>query len=169
MPRTYEWIKGTTLGGNASGITVSSIPGTYTDLIAVLVAKDVRPVGATTDVVLYVNGVTSGTAYNYQVGNPNTSNFASAFQANNTSAMLPLGGSGTSQPFFNIRFEFLNYADPQSKTVLAYGGPAQSDFTNPRYAVGYWRDGAAITSITINGEHGFTSGTSLNLYGILKA
>jgi hypothetical protein len=169
MAATYSWIAGSTLTGNASGISVGSIPATYTDLIAVLMAKDVRAIGAVTDVLLYVNGDTGGSSYNWQVGNVNTSSPTSAFQGSNSSAMLPLGGNGTSQPFFTIRFEFPSYTSSFSKTVLAYGGPTESSFTNPRFAVGYYRSSSAINSILVNGEQGFITGTTLNIYGILKA
>ena len=166
MAATYEPIASHTLTGWAFEYTFSAIPGTFTDLVAVVFAQDIAVSG---NVYAWANG-DNGTNYSATelVG---TGSSATSGRASNTSSGFRLGhtGGGFAGNEFGITIaHFLSYANPNVyKTVLSTGESASAYVTR---RVSLWRSTAAITSLTFfGGIDDFQPGTTLSLYGIKGA
>ena len=163
MPATYELITTTTLGSNASSITISSIPATYTDLVIVGNYKVVN--GGGVGVCMRFNS-DSGNNYEfmgyYSNGSSNSGNYAQPYSfsyfaiADNTYLT-------TSVVHVN------NYATTgRFKTLIAHSG--NYNF-NSAYTGNWNNSTTAIDSVTIvcDGGSQITSGAKFSIYGILKA
>jgi hypothetical protein len=170
MPSTYEPIATTTLTSSAATITLSSIPSTYTDLRMVAFLKLVGgPSGGVANEYFTFNG---DTASNYSrtrlIGDGSsatstkTTNSSSALQTYTPAA----GGVGLSI------FDIFSYSGSTFKTVL-WSDSADVNAAGSGIvcrAVGLWRSTAAINSITWqNAGDTYAAGTTITLYGILKA
>lgn len=163
---TYIPITTQTLGANAASVTLSSIPGTYTDLVLVISQ------GTVNNGSIIRAQFNSDTGTNYSA-TAVTGNGTSAISNRNSSvAYVYIGGmnSGSSSTLGNnvIITNILNYSNTTTyKTVLSRTGSASVEATA---VVGLWRSTAAITSITISGDNGnLLSGSVFTLYGILAA
>lgn len=165
MAATYTPIASVTLGANASTVTFSSIPQTYTDLILIVSAAGT----ATNDPYLRVNS-DSGTNYSYTTLTGNGTNASSARATNQTTISINYFGSDSTTLGNNARvIEFLNYSNTTTyKTILARGGRGNTD--GLALMVNLWRSTAAISSIVYYpGSGSLLSGSTFNLYGILGA
>jgi len=166
MPATYEKIATTTLSSTASTITLSSIPATYTDLVAVInIGTDVAG-----NMQVRLNGDTGSNystltliAYNNTVTGSGTYSLSFMYAA--VAGALPL----TIGPASAI-LQFNNYSNSTTyKTMLARyaaAGVPEVDAT-----VCTWRNTAAITSINLSSYSGsvYLVGTRVTLYGIKAA
>ena len=165
MAATYEPIASHTLTGSTFSYTFSAIPGTFTDLVAVVFAQDM---GGNQNVYAWANG-DKGTNYSATklVG---TGSSAISGRASNTSSGFRLGHTGAkSRNEFGITIaHFLSYANPNVyKTVLSTGEIA-SAYVSRR--VSLWRSTAAITSLTFFTDmDDFAAGSTFSLYGIKGA
>lgn len=160
MPSTYQIIATTTLSSNAATVTLSSIPGTYTDLILVGDSTS-DALGA---VYVYFNGVTGTTNYSATILSGNGST-ASSFRSTDTDQTLCSVVDTTRSSFVaNI----MNYSNTSVfKTLLTRGGVVTFA---ARAFLGLWRSTAAVTSISVfNGGGVFVTGSSFTLYGIKAA
>lgn len=165
---TYTPIASTTIGTAVASYTFSSISGTYTDLVLIMVGKTAAA-GASDTYLLQVNG---DTATNYSrtrlLGTGSAASSAGRTSAPNID-FEGLAGSTGSTTFFTAIANFQNYSNTTTyKTVLIRG----SDATNYVEAtVGLWRSTAAITSITLTpgSAANFSVGSTFALYGILGA
>lgn len=159
MAATFTPIASITLGANATTVTFSSIPQTYTDLVLV---------GS-------VN-TTAGLDYWYRLNSDSGSNYSNTqVRGNGTSAVsfrvanatlnyFNGGAAPTSQ--HNFTMHLMNYSNTTTnKTqLIRYDNAAQETILR----VGLWRSTAAITSILIQTDSStFASGSTFNLYGIL--
>ena len=162
MASTYEKIATTTLGSATASYTFSSISGTYTDLILILV------------------GSTSGGAYSVQVGN------GSVDTGNNYSRTFIYGdgttaGSGKTAnlsgfiinsgvtSFQTSIMNFMSYSNTSTyKTLLIRGNDVVS---STAATSSIWRSTSAINTIKIFGYGGVNldSGSTFTLYGIKSA
>jgi hypothetical protein len=161
MPATYEPISTTTLGSAQASFSFTSIPGTYTDLVAVVVATTsgnlkIRFNSDTStnysNTVLYGIGTTSTSGRNI-----NDSGLAFGTTANTL-------GNGV-----NL-YHFMNYSNTTTnKTALSRGN--DSDGPLVRADVGLWRSTSAITSITFYSSNAvdISTGSVFTLYGIKAA
>lgn len=169
MASTYEPIATTTLGSDTASVTLSSISGSYTDLILIAFMRSTR---SATDDSFYMtlNGDTAG---NYSATrllgdgssassarNTNTGRFTFDIMAAGSTA------SGTYSP--NI-FHFNNYSNSTTYKTVLYRGNNANGYVIAE--VGLWRSTAAITSIKIEPYTGpnLASGSTFTLYGILAA
>jgi hypothetical protein len=167
MAATYTPIASITLGATVTSVTFSSIPQTYTDLVLVVQAKTT----STGDVRIRFNG-DSGSNYSFTYLTGNGTAASSGRGTNDTSALGNFNGQMTTTlGASNQILHFLNYSNATTnKTILSRGNNASAgvDIT-----VGLWRNTAAVTSITLGANGGFTttyeSGSTFNLYGILGA
>ena len=167
MSATYTPIASITLGANASTVTFSSIPSTYTDLVLIVSAAGT----ATTDPYLRVNS-DSGSNYSYTTltGNGGGGVAVSYRATNQTSISINYFGSDSTTLGENPRtIHFLNYSNTTTyKTVMAIGGRGNTD--GLAFLTNLWRSTAAINSITYHpGSGSLLSGSTFNLYGILGA
>lgn len=162
MARTYEPISTQTLGSNQASITLSSIPGTYTDLI--IVANGASTSGGSMKARFNGDaGSNYSTTYIYGDGSSGTSgritNDANGIAGSRNAIGVQGGGV----------MQINNYSNTTThKTMLSrqFG----YDFI-VWYSVGLWRNTAAITSIVFTDESSgnFTTGFTLTLYGIKAA
>lgn len=157
MPSTYTPIATTTLGSNAGSVTFSSIPSTYTDIIAVCNIK-----------------LSSGSTIYTQVNGDNGNNYSKtslegengvASSSRNSNINSPLFGySGSTTAVGNTIINYQNYANTTTyKTFIGRGN--YTDYVVASVAL--WRNTAAITSILIGGS--FATGSTFTLYGVKSA
>ena len=160
MARTYEPIASTTLGSDATTITFSSIPGTYTDLRVVVHGE----VSANANSYMRFNS-DSGTNYSWTYVQGYTS--ASSGRATGNGSGTDVGYAFANQRLA-ITSDVMSYANTNvNKTVLS-GSAAAADLVI-RY-VGLWRSTAAITRIDLIRQSGnWKSGTVASVYGIKAA
>lgn len=164
MPATYEPITTTTLSSSVTSFTLSSIPGTYTDLLLVI---DGAP-------------ITGGTSMdsNWQFNGDTGANYSDIrFQTNFCDRSNNATSSRFGQPQSVGRYiqtlHIMDYANTSIyKSTIARSGSGTSS-VSPVAEIygGLWRNTAAITSITvISGQaRNYTSGTVVTLYGIKAA
>jgi hypothetical protein len=166
MPSTYEPIATVTVSGSSTNlVTFSSIPGTYTDLVAVC------SIGATTTGVYHNFILNSDTGNNYSrtqlFGNGST---ASSYRASNEASAFfdddVLPNASNTYGVFILNFQ--NYVNTTTnKTVI-------SRYNNSANRVGatvnLWRNTAAINDIKFSTTGAFySSGSTFTLYGIKAA
>lgn len=170
MPSTYEKIATQTLASAASSVTFSSIPGTYTDLVLVVLAKQTgTPTG--TDAFITLNG-SGSSIYSRTVLNGDGTTASSSRGTNMDRAYFPVSPQTADAV---IIYNFMNYANTTTnKTFLMrYGGSPGVTFA----AVYLYRSTAALTTIALTGSDQMGAGTpdnwaigsTFNLYGIKAA
>lgn len=164
---TYDKIATTTLGSATSSITLSSISGSYTDLVLVFSYK-----ANTTNfptIKLTFNGNTSGYCGNQVIGNGST---VSANRNSNAAFISIARGVGQPATIGNtatIVINIMDYANTSNyKTVLARASSAD---TGTELDVGQWQNTAAITQINLSAatSNDFAVGSMVTLYGIAAA
>jgi hypothetical protein len=160
MPSTYEPIATTTLTTTAATVTLSNIPGTYTDLVVV---ANITSQSTSDDTKLQFNGDTNS---NYSFTRMYVENgVVSDRNSNLTSAFL---GRNSTTVTANI-FHIMNYSNTTTyKTALGRSGFG-TGITLANVAL--WRSTSAITSITFLpfSSNNFTSGSTFTIYGIKAA
>jgi hypothetical protein len=167
MAATYEPIASVTLGSAATGITFSSIPSTYTDLVLVL---NMISTTANNDVRLRVNG-DSATNYSstYLAGNGSA---ASSGRGAVTTSISALYLAGTSTGLNTFVYQFQSYANSNVfKTVLLSSAVSDKEIVR---VVGLWRSTTAINEVYVfeagnNSPTTFAVNTVASLYGIKSA
>lgn len=165
MAATYTPIASVTLGSNATSVTFSSIPQTYTDLV--LVTYSVMSASGNTNFAK-VNS-DSGSNYSYTVLNGNGSTARSARGSSQSVGLIISSAYGQGTTNTTIT-HFFNYANTTTnKTSLSRWNDAS---TGTELSVGLWRSTSAITTLDVvcnGGGVTFQSGSTFNLYGILGA
>lgn len=166
MATTCELIAKTTLGSDAANIEFTSIPGTYTDLVLVVVARSTR--NASGDGCGFrVNGDT-GSNYSITLLR-GTGSAADSSRESNATAMLPVdieGATATADTFSIITYQIMSYSNTNVyKTVLISNAAV---LQTVRRVVGLWRSTSAITSVKVYPSIGpnFKAGSTAALYGI---
>jgi len=164
MASTYEKIATTTLGSATASVTFSSISGSYTDLVLVVNGKTTGS-GGNNYLLLRVN---SDSSTNYsRTGMYGDGSTAGSFRnTNSANGYLTIGQAVDS--FGNAIVNFQNYSNTTTyKTFLSRENyPSGAVYAS----VMLWRSTSAITSISLLGD-GFNiaSGSTFTIYGILKA
>jgi hypothetical protein len=162
MPATYEPIATTTLGTAAATISFTSISSAYTDIRYVASIKAT----ASSSIRVQLNGDT-GTNY--------SSTFlwgdgASASSFRNTNSNYLTGSYSVSTTPLLWTFDFFNYAGSTNKTALQTHSNDNNGSGEVARVVGLWRNTAAINRIDLLcAGSTFAAGTTVTLYGILKA
>jgi hypothetical protein len=169
MPTTYTHIASTVLTSSASTVTLSSIPGTYTDLMVLCSMKGDRQVNAD-PLEIVLNGVSSGYSYTRLLAV--TSNLTPGRGSADSRIYLP---DLVPQAFFNatnlfntVKVYLPNYAGSKNKTLNVSGGFTSvnnASQTAIMTASALSTNTSAITSITFQGN-GYVAGSSFYLYGI---
>jgi hypothetical protein len=161
MPSTYEPIATTTLGSAQASFSFTSIPGTYTDLVAVVVAETPG------NLKIELNSDTGSNYSNtvlYGTG-------SSALSARNTSSTGLLFGTTANTVGNGVNlYHFMNYSNSTTyKTALSRGNDVDNSLV--RADVGLWRSTSAITSIRFISSLGsnLATGSVFTLYGIKAA
>jgi hypothetical protein len=155
---TYTPIATTTLGRAAASYTFSSIPNTYTDLIAVFSGTAT----AANSVYIRFNGDTANNySFTYLYGSGSSASSGRTATTGNIYAIdIP-----TSQT--NLLVNVNNYSNTTTfKTSLQRGNAAATAVTA---TVGLYRSTSAISSLEIYTNSTFTTGSTFTLYGIKAA
>ena len=159
MTATYDCIATTTLA-NATTLTVtfSSIPATYTDLVAVIAGTHTS---ALTGFTCNFNNVTTGGLYSRTIIIGNGSDGSSTRSTSQDTQFIGLLGTGQSNTIVHI----MNYSNTTTyKTTLARANDAGNTV---RAQVSLWRDTSAINRLDFEmGSNYFGNGTTFTLYGI---
>jgi hypothetical protein len=163
MTATYDCIATTTVTGTAtSSITFSNISGSYTDLVLVLNGGT----SGAANVHLRFNGDTGS---NYiTTGLSGGGSLSSSRSSAGSSAITNDYGYGENDMNLNIIIDIMNYSSTATrKTFLSRSNHADN---GTAIISGMWRDTSAITSIEIlslfTGSPTFSIGTTFSLYGI---
>ena len=164
MPTTYEPIATTTLGSNSTSVTFSSISGTYTDLVLVMVAK--LTTSGLDDVGFRFNS-DSGSNYSRTWLEGNGSTTGSGRASNETD--MAIAGYYDNTDWTTQVTHFFNYSN--STTFKTAINRESTSYGNAGAKVGLWRNTAAITQIVISPRNSksFASGSTFTLYGIKAA
>lgn len=169
MATTMKLIAKQTLGSNASTVTFSDIPGTYTDLLAVLSIRSTRSAQVVDNLLALLNG--SSTAYTARIlsgdgSAAGSSNWTSAY------ATLAVTAAGaTSNTFSSVEIYIPNYAGSTNKS-FSTTAVSENNATSARIeaTATLWSNTAAVTSIVFDLDVGdFVTNSSFFLYGITKA
>lgn len=169
-----QFIATTTVGaGGSSTITFNSIPGTYTDLVLVVSARNTS--SGNDWLTTRVNGVSSGYTWRILAGDgSSTSSYNSSgfsMPAGFVSGLI-FGTNATNNTFGSSQIVIPNYADSATKT-LSSDSVMENNASNPSnqsLSAGNSGVTAAVTSVTLllyNGAS-FAQNTTATLYGVLK-
>lgn len=166
MAVTYDLIASSTPSGTATA-TFSSL-GSYTDLIIHCY------MAATTNADFYLrfNGDTSGSYYALQ-GASTAANIFDNSTINAGGAIVIVGMGNTPQgapDFTTVEVTIPEYRNAIVKNAnirFGYISNPTNGAANVGFALGNWRNTAAITSLAISVTGGnFATGTTINLYGV---
>lgn len=166
-----ELIASVTVGsGGTAQIDLTSIPGTYTDL---LVLASVRSEYPTTTAAINVRlngqvaGVYSGRSLYGNGSSASTTSHTNSY-ALDPSIYIP-GSSSTSNTYGNVLIYLPNYANGANKKL--YADIAGENNTTAAYCgiyAGSWNNTAAITQINLLTNGDFEQYSTVYLYGITK-
>ena len=163
---TYEAIARQTLGTTSSSVNFSSIPATYTDVVAVVHAISD---GTYANFNVRVNGDT-GTNYSRTRLSGNGTTASSGRASSQTSMFLAdvSGISNTGRSLYIVNF--MNYANTTTyKTVISRTNTVNGNAGDGvELHAQLWRSTSAINEISFL-VSSFASGSTFNLYGILGA
>lgn len=171
MPATYEPIASQTLGGSATTITFSDIPGTFTDLI-IAASPRLTFAGQSASLALRLNGDTGSNYSTTWIRGNGTS--AESSRLSNQSEMYVAtisASTAASNIFTPCIVSICSYSNANvHKTVLS--SSSGIDY-GPMRLVNLWRSTSVVTSISLRSFGGtqgdFASGSTFSLYGIKAA
>jgi|688.fasta_scaffold483380_2 hypothetical protein len=165
MSITYEPIATTTVSTATHPVTFSSIPSTYTDLIAV-----VSPIGTAGNYDLSIRfNSDSGTNYSWAGINFNADNSGAAYSTRGTNTtFFPTSTNVATVTPYPVVIHIQNYANTNIYKACI------SRIARETYAValnsGLWRSTSAINEVSFiltgGGSTTFKAGTVISLYGI---
>jgi hypothetical protein len=174
MPTTMKLIGKTTLGGNATNVEFSSIPGTYTDLLVVASPRTDRSNSTFDSVELLLNGDTASnmTARTLRGNGSAASSFSSSAAIKLDIDTCAAGATATSDTFGSLEIYIPNYAGSTNKSLSITS--AQETNASTAYigaTAALWAKTDAVTTVRLEPGSGtnFVSGSSFFLYGITKA
>lgn len=166
MPSTYTPIATQTLTSATAGVTFSSIPSIYTDLVLVISAGSSFSSGSPSCEIQFNGDTSTNYSYTQLVGNGSTS---SSGRANNQTRGAIGNLPTTAGRFGTIVTHIQSYSNSTTnKSFLARSSDA-SNFVLAR--INLWRNTSAITSIYLfdGTASNFTAGSTFALYGIKAA
>jgi hypothetical protein len=163
MALTYEPIASTTLGTGAATIDLASIPTTYTDLK-----------------IIFTGITASGDTLEMRFNNNSNANYsrvrvsgdgsATATGRNAVQTRFSIGDIYSTQPFF-IECDVMGYAGSNRKTMLYTHSLDRNGNGEIIKGACLWNATAAITEVNFftASANNFNAGTTISVYGILKA
>ena len=163
MANTYIQIGSTvTVGsGGAANIEFTSIPATYTDLLAVFSLRTTA--GDFPSGFFQLNGSTTGFTTRNLWGSG-----ASAFSDTTARWLGYLDGNAqTASTFASLQLYIPNYASSNNKSVSAETvAETNASTAYMNMAAHLWANSAAITSLTVTSSSNFAQYSTASLYGI---
>ena len=155
---TYTQIASTTVGTSTASVVFSSIPATYTDLVAIVTPTQ----GG--DLWFQLNTDTSGASTNYSStwlygSTPGSTRDTNTYR-------IYMNWSSNAGNYLGI-IQLNNYSNTTTyKTALIRNG---MNGASVDMGVGLWRNTAAIDTITFKGTNNYGVGSTISLYGIKAA
>ena len=170
MATTMRLIAKQTLSSNASSVTFSDIPQTYTDLYLVHSLRNTRTGTAWDIVYLNPNGSNANGTFRELFGNGST---AGSGTGSRIHGGFSCTADNTSNTFGSSEIYIPNYTGSTNKS-FSTSGLNENNGTSALIdvAASLWSQTAAITSLVIESTvstNPFVSGSSFFLYGITKA
>ena len=167
MAATYTPIATSTLSSAATGVTFSSIPSGYTDLIIVCSIKS----GTIDSLRMQFN---SDTGTNYSFTGINGSGTAASYWNASNQAKIEIYTPSDASEYTPFILQFNNYSNSTTyKNVIIRGGSVTASNTDKgaKAMIGLWRNTSAINTIYLyNGTtNNWLTGCSFTLYGIQAA
>jgi len=167
MANTYVLIASNTLSSTAASVTFSSIPGTYTDLVLRVSARD----SADTPISSLTMTFNSDTATNYSqtilAGSGSAASSSRTTSVSGDARVVIQPSTYTTNVFGSFEIYIPNYTVSANKPY-SYFGVTENNATAAeiRANAALWRNTAAISTITLAAPNNFVSGSSFFLYGI---
>lgn len=170
MANTYIAIATVTVGsGGSSTMEFTSIPGTYTDLLVKVSARDGRP----TNKINYIEIQFNGSASTYSQTDIGANGSTAYAAANDLGANKPYtygtASGATANTFGNSEFYIPNYTSSSAKS-FSIDSTTENNGTEVRLSLSAasWSGTSAITSIklTAYGGNSFVQYSTATLYGI---
>jgi hypothetical protein len=161
LPSTMTPIATSTLSANATTVTFSNIPQTYTDLFIVV---NMIGVGASNPGLRFNSD--GGANYSASAVSGSGTAASSYRYTNDTNMKFHNSGANFDNVWNTFTGQVMNYSNSTTnKTVLARLSSNEVDA-----AVGLWRSTAAITSVSvITHTNNFGSGSTFTIYGVKSA
>ena len=165
MAVTYEPIASQTLGANASSVTFSSIPSTFSDLILVC------DFAVTTDTNVYfrvgASAADSGTNYSQTNLSGNGTSAVSNRRSSNDAILIANANGRGANNRNTVVINFMSYANTNvfKTTLSASAAPSVDVFRE----VGLWRSTSAIGVISLLSSGNYASGSTFSLFGVKAA
>lgn len=169
MAATYVLISSQVLGSAAASVTFSSIPGTYTDLVLKVSARNDSVSVGSAFLVQYNNDTsTSNYSWTFLRGNGNSTADSYRNTTNGSSYGAPTDGSSDTANTFSIGELYIpNYTSTSSRQMISNGASeGNSTIEYITLAANNYRGTSAITSINIFPGYNFVANSSFYLYGI---
>lgn len=164
---TYTPIATNTLGSAQTGVTFSSISGSYTDLVLV---ANVKVTGAGGRVTQLQFNSDTGANYSFTVLGGNGTAASSNRAINDTRIAIANISGIDANNFYPIIINVQNYSNSSTYKTSLIRANGSGDITA---TVGLWRNTNAITSVTLtaygNANENWASGCTFTLYGISAA
>jgi hypothetical protein len=177
MARTYDLITNAVLTVNATNLTISSIPATYTDL-----RLSIAPIQATAvNMKMYFNGDTTNYYQRHvtaEASDGTSAPLTQHFDATHLYLNLNSGGNQTSQSMHLVDILSYRKTDRHKSGISRHHDIFSTLFNTTvapyttSYQVFTWSSTAAINSITLENYSGTLKlgvGTRVSLYGIKAA
>ena len=157
----FQLISTQLLSGSAASVTFSSIPSTFRHIQL----RSTAAGNASNNANLTMNGVTSGYAYHYLLGNGGSVSSSAITSA----ASIQLSGFNVAESpsFSGSIIDILDYSQTtKNKTVRAFIGVSSPFTNNVNLTSGSSFTTAAVTSLTIAAASGsLLTGSRFSLYG----
>jgi hypothetical protein len=164
-------IASTVLGGTATTVTFSSIPGTYTDLVLKISARDTNSSFDGGKLTMVINS-DSGTNYSHTILTGNNATAASTRTSSATS-LETFGGfsdaaSNTASTFSAIEIYIPNYAGTANRPISVFGASEDNSGAHGYIVAeaGLYRGASAITQIVFTSTTLFAIASRFDLYQI---
>lgn len=168
MPATYEPIASQTLGADASTVSFTSIPGTYTDLVLVgsNVVNSYTGTGGVQQIGLRFNTDSGSNYSNTSLFGDGTS--ASSGRTSSSSGIFTSVARASDSASLHV-WQIMSYSNTNVFTTVLEASIIPG--VNVGRRVGLWRDTTAVTSISINNVSPYVwkAGCVFSLYGIKAA
>jgi hypothetical protein len=169
MTVTYDLISTTTLSSTASGVTLSGIPSTFTDIRVVVEAQST---GTTDRCYLTFNGVSTGGTYSWNSFLGSYSSSPSSLSTDNGDFLLMLSSTTRlCRDYPNLFIvDVFQYArtDINKSVLIDYSTNSDSiQYDIKQMICGLWKSTAAISSVGFNvNVNAFAIGSRFSVYGI---
>lgn len=158
----YQPISTQTLTGSQATITFSSIPSTYTDLVLVI---EGTTSGSSNNHSVRFN---SDSGANYSVTNYRANTAGTVTGRRSSSTNICISESGPLTNRFMITINVFNYAN--TSTYKTCSTKFDCYAASVEQTVGTWRGTSAINNVAVTaGADSFATGTTATLYGIVAA